>query len=295
MNWVLARQRGWRVLLRIDDLEGPRIKPGADEQAIEDLHWLGFTWDGPPIRQSERTALYDPALRELQSTGLVYPCICTRSEIESAAHGRTEPDHALFYPGTCRGRFGSVEEARRVTGREPALRFMAPPATISLDDEVLGPCSFRGQLDLGDFVIRKADGEWGYHLANVVDDLEQGVTHLVRAADLLASAPRQVLIYEALGLKSRVPAYIHLPLVVGPDGRKLAKRHGDTRLCQLRAQGVTAGQVRALLGAWSGIQTAGAELSIEDWIAHFDLADLPRAPIVYDDTRNRPHNLRGGA
>lgn len=295
INWAIARQRGWRVLLRIDDLEGPRIKPGADQQAIEDLAWLGLNWDEPPVWQSKRRALYEPALTRLMSTSHIYPCTCTRSEIEVAAVGRIEPDQAVLYPGTCRGRFASVAEARAATGREPALRFTVPEREMAFKDELSGKQSFFGQRDLGDFVIRKADMEWGYHFGNVVDDVDMGITQVVRGEDLLASTARQILIYEALGLQSHVPRYIHLPLVVGPDGRKLAKRHGDTRLCQLRAEGVSSGQMRALLARWSGLEALDDELSITDCLVRFDLKHLPRGPIVYNDSRDRPRKRRGGA
>src|SRR5688500_7187189 len=117
INWALARQNGWRVLLRMDDLEGPRIKPAADVQAIEDLRWLGLDWEEPIIRQSQRTTAYEDALRTLTEAGHVYPCVCTRSEIAAAAGGRVEPDQADFYPGTCRGRFATAAEAQRETGR----------------------------------------------------------------------------------------------------------------------------------------------------------------------------------
>jgi glutamyl-tRNA synthetase len=128
-----------------------------------------------------------------------------------------------------------------------------------------------------------------------VDDIDLCITHIVRGEDLLGSAPRQMLIYGAMGLESGVPAYLHLPLIVGPDARKLAKRHGDTRLCQLRAQGVTAGQVRAMLARWSGIEITRDEISIDEWAAKFDLARLPRAPVTYDDAHQRPRGLRGEA
>ena len=294
INWVLARQNNWRVLLRIDDLEGPRIKPGAQAQVIEDLAWLGLDWEEPVIRQSQRTAAYKEALDALDAAGFVYPCTCTRSEISAIAAGRVEPDQGEFYPGTCRGRHASLDEALRTTGRPPAIRFRVPAQSIIVPDQRLEMRTFRGQHDLGDFIVRKSDGEFGYQLANVVDDIDLGITHVVRGEDLLASAPRQMLLYEALGMGKRIPAYIHLPLVAGPDGRKLAKRHGDTRISQLRQEGISAGRIRHMLATWSGWNPTSEETSIAEWIDRFDLARLPAAPVAYDDAHDRPRPaLRG--
>ena len=293
INWVLARQNGWRVLLRMDDLEGPRIKTGADVEAIEDLQWLGLHWEEPIIRQSQRTAAYEDALPTLIDGGHVYPCVCTRSEIAAAAGGRVEADQSVFYPGTCRGRFTTAAEAQRATGRPAALRFKVPDRELALQDGFLGRQSAAGQRDLGDFVVQKSDGEFGYHLANVVDDAWAGITHVVRGQDLLASAPRQMLVYEALGLAAKIPAYTHLPLVVGRDGLKLAKRHGDTRLRQLREEGVAAGQIRRLLAIWSGWTPARSEASIDEWIDRFHLQGLPHEPVYYDDASKRPTVRQG--
>lgn len=288
ITWVLARRSGWRVLLRIDDLEGPRVKAGADRQAIEDLKWLGLDWEGPVLYQSTRYSAYAQALTQLERAGMTYPCVCSRTEIEAAAGTRIEPDQATRYPGTCRGRFASVAEARQVTGREPASRFAVPDRTISYSDAFAGQHRFHGQRQLGDFVVRKSDGEIGYHLATVVDDAAAGVTHVVRGQDLIASTPRQILVYEALGMATKIPTYMHLPLILGTDGKKLAKRHGDTRLGQLRQEGVSAGAVRALLARWSGWTPAGAEATLDEWTERFSLTGLPREAIVYDDARDRP-------
>lgn len=300
VNWVLARRNGWRILLRIDDLEGPRIKPGADREAIEDLQWLGLDWDAEAPRPSTRLARHAEALKDLTGRGCVYPCICTRSEIERDAGPdiRHEPDGAVQYPGTCRGRFRSKEETLQSTGRAPAMRFHVPSRGVSFDDAFHGRITFSGGRDVGDFVVQKADGEFAYQLATVVDDADAGVTHVVRGDDLLASTFRQLLVYEALDMTRKTPHYMHIPLVVGPDGRKLAKRHGDTRLRQLRDEGVSAGQVRHLLATWSGWTPAGVETSVQEWVERFELDRLPRQAVVYDDVCDRPGpcaKLRGAS
>ncbi len=287
VNWCLAKQRGWRILLRVDDLEGPRVKPGADREAIEDMQWLGLDWSQESPRQSKRAAVYESALRRLAAQGIIYPCVCTRSEI-AANSIRAAEDGAVLYSGTCRGRFASIEAAEAETGQRACQRFHAV-GEASFDDEFLGPQRFDA-TDLGDFVVRKSDGEFGYQLACVVDDAESGVTHVVRGHDLLASTPRQILVYHALKLSDHIPRYIHIPLVVGPDGRKLAKRHGDTRLRQLREEGVSAGQVRAMLARWSGFEPTGQECSTLEWVERFDLRHLPMTVVMYDDARQRPRS-----
>ena len=284
-NWALARRRGWRVLLRIDDLEGPRVKAGADAQAVEDLRWLGLDWDGPTLYQSKRGGEYASALTKLTDAELVFGCDCSRREV-GAASPRVAADGAPLYGGRCRSKTSRPD---RRDGNDNAIRFRVPPATVAFDDEVAGPQSFDAETDLGDFVIRKAGGEYGYQLATVVDDAETGVTHVVRGTDLLASTPRQLLLYKALDWSNKAPTYAHLPLIVGPDGRKLAKRHGDTRLSQLRDEGVTAGQVRHLLATWSGFDPRDPrECPVEEWTERFHLARLPRSPVLYDDATQRP-------
>jgi glutamyl-tRNA synthetase len=269
INWLLARQNNWRIILRIEDLDGPRIKRGADVQAIEDLHWLGIDWDEGPIYQSARTDLYSAAIAQLIENKFAYPCICTRREAALAASAPHEEDAVAVYPGTCRGRFASVEEARKVAGRNPAIRFRVP------EDNV--------KQGLGDFVIAKSDGTAAYQLAVVVDDADMNVTQVVRGDDLIDSTPRQILLYRALGMEEKIPQYTHLPLVVGSDGKRLAKRHGDTRLSEYRKAGVSAGRLRALLARWCGIECDG-EISIEELLRGFAIARLSRDRIIMTAT-----------
>ena len=274
-NFALARRRGWRVLLRIDDLEGPRVKPGADAMAVEDLRWLELEWEGEPIRQSARAAAHGAALSRLERTGLTYRCDCPRSRI-SAESSRRAADGADVYGGRC----------ARLLNDEGAVRLRVA-GEAAFDDERLGRVTTAAG-EVGDFVVRKADGEFAYQLASVADDLADGVTHVVRGEDLLASTARQCFVYRALGREAELPAFVHLPLVVGRDGRKLAKRHGDTRLRQLRDEGVSAGVVRGLLARMSGFEPAGEDCGVEEWADRFDLGRLPASPAVYDDAADRP-------
>ena len=278
VTWLLARQRGWRVALRVEDLDGPRVKPGADAAAVDDLRWLGLDWDQGPLLQSTRAADHAAAVARLLAGGHAYPCVCTRREVDAAASAPHAEDGAAVYPGTCRGRFATVAEATNAAGRPPAIRFRVDAGPAAWDDLVAGPQRYADvAAQLGDFVVAKADGTPAYQLACVVDDAAAGVTHVVRGDDLLDSTPRQVLLYDALRL-GPPPAYAHLPLVVGPDGRRLAKRHGDSRLAFYRSRGVTADRVRQLLGRWCGVDGNG---SLADLLGRFDLARLPREPIVY--------------
>ena len=282
VNWLLARQRGWKIILRIEDIDGPRIKRGADEQAIEDLRWLGLDWDEGPIYQSARADHYRAAIDELLGSARAYPCICTRKEVELVASAPHAEDGSNVYPGTCRDRFVSVDEAHRAAGRAPAIRFRVPEGDVAFEDHFSGPQRYNVLRDLGDFVIAKADGTPAYQLAVVVDDVKMNVTHVVRGDDLLDSTPRQILLHRALGLDTHIPQYFHLPLVIGADGRRLAKRHGDTRLVAYRDAGVHAGQILALLARWCGIDEAGELTGANDLLPRFELSRVPRKPIVFN-------------
>jgi glutamyl-tRNA synthetase len=291
VNWLLARQNSWKILLRIEDLDGPRIKPHSAQQAMDDLRWLGIDWDIGPVFQSARLQGYSAALQQLLAGGHAYPCVCTRREVELAASAPHAEDGASVYPGTCRGRFSSVAQASACAGRPPAIRFAVPDKaaenTLEWTDGFAGPQRCRVADQLGDFVIAKADGTPAYQLAVVVDDLEGGVTHVVRGDDLLDSTPRQMLLYRALGKSSRIPVHYHLPLVVGTDGRRLAKRHGDTRISHLRQSKVGAPALLELLADWCGMPNATAA-SAGELLSSFSLSKMPTGPIVFDSAKQLP-------
>ncbi len=302
LNWLLARRSGWKIVLRIDDLDGPRTKPGADRQAVEDLQWLGLNWDEGPVYQSRRAAAHAAALRQLAESGAIYPCTCTRAEVGRAATAPHAEDGAAVYPGTCRGRYTNSADARRAAGREPAWRFRVPDHLMEWTDAFAGPQSVNPARAIGDFIVAKNDGPGGdafgtpsYQLATVSDDLAAGITHVVRGDDLIDSTPRQMLLYQALGAAERTPSYYHLPLILGPDGRRLAKRHGDTRLAHYRDAGVPAGRVIALLARWSGM-IVGDSVKARELIRPFDLHALsPQAVTLpwngrpaHDSSQGRP-------
>jgi glutamyl-tRNA synthetase len=282
VNWLLARKSGWRILLRIDDLDGPRIKAGSDSLLIEDLQFLGLDWDEGPIYQSSNVSEYKTAIDSLLKRGLAYPCVCSRREVDLAASAPHAEDGSTIYPGTCRGRFASVEQAREQSGRAPAIRFAAPDREIEFVDGFAGRQTLNVARRLGDFVIAKADGTAAYQLAVVVDDLAGGITQIVRGDDLLESTFRQILIYDALGAADRIPYYVHLPLVVGPDGRRLAKRHGDTRVAMYRGLGITRGRMLMLLARMCGIAGENEEIDHpRQLIDRLDLRTISPAPVVF--------------
>jgi glutamyl-tRNA synthetase len=273
--WLSARSRGGRVVLRIEDIDSPRVKAGAAEQACDDLRWLGLDWDGEPVVQTARLPLYQAALAELQKRELVYPCTCTRTDVERAASAPHLEHEGLVYPGTCSSRCAA--DALQL-GTAYAWRMRVGSETIAFDDAFCGP----QQLDLrqlgGDFVVWKSAGTPAYQLAVVVDDALQGITEVIRGDDLIPSTPRQLLLYRALGLTP--PRFAHVPLVVGPDGRRLAKRHGDTRLSTLRAAGVSPQALVGLL-AWScGWLERCEPIAARDLLPLFRVAAIPHRSFV---------------
>jgi len=283
LAWLDARHRGGEILLRVEDLDGPRVRPGAAAAAIRDLRWLGLDWDLGPVFQRPRLAVYREALERLAAAGRVYPCTCTRRDVEQAASAPHAGEEGPVYPGTCRGRWPDAEAARRATGQEPCWRFAVPPGTVvAFADRFRGGCRYRVDRELGDFVVRKRGGEPAYQLAVVVDDAGQGVSDVLRADDLLPSTARQILLYRALGL--RPPRFAHTPLVVGRDGRRLAKRHGDTTLARCRAAGLGPGRVLDLLARWSGLPVPHAieELRPADLLPGFALERVPREPALWE-------------
>jgi len=230
--WLHARVRGSTLVLRIEDTDTTRCRPTHTAQMLDDLRWLGLDWDeGPdeggdsgPYVQSQRFDRYAAALSTLVDRGLAYPCACSRKSIRAAAEATGwQPGTTLVYPGTCAGREpAEVLAACEATGRTAAWRFRVPTGVTTIHDGVAGAFSQDVEAEVGDFALRRADGVWAYQLAVVVDDRDQGITEIVRGADLLDSTPRQALLFDALG--GTLPETWHVPLMCGPDGRKLSKR-----------------------------------------------------------------------
>ncbi len=277
--WLSARSQGGKVLLRMEDIDSPRIKAGAAEQALEDLRWLGLDWDEGPVVQTKRLPLYEQALAELQRRELVYPCTCTRTDVERAASAPHGEHEGPSYPGTCARR--RVADAAHLSNF--AWRLRVPDEPITFLDGFRGPVTLNPRDLGGDFVVWKSAGTPAYQLAVVVDDALTGVTEVVRGDDLIPSTPRQLLLYRALGYAP--PRFVHVPLVVGPDGRRLAKRHGDTRLTTLRAAGVRPEKLLGLL-AWScGWLEVMNPITAKELLPKFRLDAIPPEPFVLDKAR----------
>lgn len=275
--WLLARAGGGSLQLRIEDIDSPRTKPGAAAQILEDLNWLGLTWDGEPIVQTQRLSLYRQALQVLIEKELVYPCTCSRADVEHAASAPHAEHEGPIYPGTCAWRCAADAPS---LDRRYCWRCRFPAVDVQFDDLFRGHVALTPAQFGGDFVVWKNDDTPAYQLAVVVDDADMGITQVVRGDDLVLSTPRQLYLYQALELKP--PAFAHVPLVVGPDGRRLAKRHGDTRLASLRSAGVGN---RALLGllAWScGWLDEISEISATELLDSFQLASIPSRPFLID-------------
>lgn len=273
--WLRARSAGGAFVMRVEDLDAPRVVAGAEAAMRADLRWLGLDWDegpdvgGPhaPYVQSARTHRYAYALARLRASGHVYPCTCTRREIAAIASAPHGPDdEGPRYPGTCRDGPTHPE-------RPASWRFRMPEPAPGFDDALAGPCA-PGTLGGGDFVVARGDGTFSYQLAVVVDDLAMGITEVVRGDDLRASVPRQIALAEALG--GTPPAWLHVPLVLAADGQRLGKRHGSTSLASLRDAGHTPAAIISRLAETLGLAAPGESLSPRALVPRFDLATLPR-------------------
>lgn len=260
--------------MRIEDLDGPRIKPDAARQALDTLAWLGLDWDGPPLIQSHDLEPYRRAMHALVSRGLAFPSDLSRAEVEAAAGAPQEGSGEVRFPASMR----PAQRPAIFDNPDANWRFTVDDATVEFDDHFAGHQQRRPCDTIGDFVIWTRRAQPAYQLAVVVDDHRQGVTDVVRGDDLLDSAARQLLLYRALGLVPE-PEHWHLPLVLGPDGRRLAKRHGDTRVDAFRAAGVPPQRIIALLARWCGLPPCGA-LSARQFAETLDPTRIPRSPVV---------------
>src|SRR4051795_2938184 len=250
LAWLFARSQEARFLMRMEDLDTGRVRPEFEARQLADLAAIGLDWDGPVVRQSERIPLYEEALARLERDGLVYPCYCTRREIREAASAPQGVPAEGAYPGTCRDLTAAQRADREAVGRRPALRLRAD-----------------GAVD--DFVLRRNDGAFAYNLAVIVDDAEQGVEQVVRGADLADSTPRQLRLARLLGL--REPAYVHVPLMLGLDGSRLAKRHGAVTLAD---RDDSPAEVLSEIAASVGLCEAGERVTPATLVSRFDAAKL---------------------
>lgn len=274
-SWLSARAAGGRWLVRIEDLDAPRVVPGSTDEILASLRTFGLEWDGEPVRQSERSDLYEAALSRLRERGIVFDCACSRRELQLAASAPAEGDPVEsagpIYPGTCRQ---GLAEGRTLR----AVRFRVPTDVIRFEDSVHGAIEESLAQSVGDFVVRRADGPFAYQLAVVVDDAAQGVTEVVRGGDLLSSTARQIALQQALGVPT--PRYAHLPLVVDEEGRKLGKRSGALSLASLDRTRVGQSLARALavLGV-PDVELGTPERMLEEGMRRFEFSNVPREAV----------------
>lgn len=284
LAWLSIRARGGTFVLRMEDLDRSRERPGAAAGILASLRWLGLDWDegpdvgGPdrPYLQSERFPQYERAIDDLVARGLAFPCCCSRADVAAASSAPHVGEEGPRYPGTCRE--PDLERHARAAGRNPSIRFRVPAGPLSFVDRLHGRIAFDVSATSGDFVIRRADGVAAYQLAVVVDDAAMHIDEVLRGADLLSSTPRQLLLYEALGLAP--PAFFHVPLVVGPDGERLAKRHGAPSLLELFRRNEDPRSIAGLLAHLSGLAREGERVTPRELLSRFDPDRLPRTAVV---------------
>lgn len=307
ITWWLARQAGAEIVLRMEDLDAGRARPDAIAQTYEDLRWLGMDWDRGPEEasggkagdvetfvQSHRLAKYGAVLEALWTKKVIYPCTCTRAEIAAAVAasvGAPQEGDALYrYEGICRERW--IERAgqplaevaaqvARETGKKVCWRLRVAGGVMSFVDQIAGAQGVDVWRDVGDFPLTRFEGPPpapAYQLACVADDHAMGIDAVIRGDDLLASTPRQLLIYQAMGW--RAPAFAHVPLVIGADGKRLAKRHGESRIAQFRAAGVPAETMVGWVAWRSGQVDKPRPMRARELIAAFDLSRLPHERVV---------------
>ncbi len=270
LAWLWARRAGGRFVLRIEDLDLPRVRPGATARMISDLRWLGLDWDegpevgGPygPYHQSDRAALYDDALAHLRAQGMLYPCYCSRAELARSASAPAPGEEGPRYPGTCRALSARQRAAHERAGRRPAWRCHMPAGRVAFTDDLCGPQVQDVAAAVGDSIVQRSDGIIAYQLAVVVDDGWMGINQVVRGADLLASTPRQILLAQALGWP--IPAYAHVPLLTDATGAKLAKRTQAAGLGPARAAGTPPEVIVGQLAASAGLLPQPEPLTVRD-------------------------------
>lgn len=281
LAWLFARKAGGSFVLRVEDLDVPRVRPRAISQMLDDLVWLGLDWDegpsigGPfgPYFQGARHAVYEAALAHLRAQNLIYPCYCSRAELNRLASAPQQGEEAPHYPGTCRNLTSDERRKRESNGERASLRFRAPATPIRYIDTIAGEQVEPVADVVGDFVVRRSDGIIAYQLAVVVDDALMGISQVVRGADLLGSTARQLALYDAMGYL-RPREYAHVPLLYDMSGERLAKRDGSVGLDQVRKEGISPEHVLGALAASAGFWPTGTPAMLHELLAAFDVAQL---------------------
>ena len=282
INWSIARKSGWRIALRIEDLDTSRVKPGVIDRTIQTLEWLGLDWDSGPTTQANELERYQHAMETLAKAQAVYPCALSRSEIEQAASAphANDPDVQEIHDTRFNPKLRPTQLPTSFDDAGTNWRFRVHTGETGYIDTHMGVQSFDLDSILGDFVVWTKRHTPSYQLAVVVDDAQAKITQIIRGNDLLDSTARQLLLYRALGIQAE-PTYTHLPLIRGEDGRRLAKRHGDTRIESYSQSGTAQERVIGLLAFWCGICPQRTPMSLQEFQDGFSLDTLPTSDIVF--------------
>lgn len=278
--WLAARADRRPFLIRMEDLDIVQASRDHEAAQLRDLAAIGIDWDGDVLRQSERFHIYDEAIDRLTAAGLVYECYCSRREIRRDIEAAASAPHGPpgSYPGTCRDLTDKQQADRReATGRQPAVRLRTNGERLDFVDQLVGPST--GEVD--DVVLRRNDGVPAYNLAVVIDDGLQGVTEVVRGDDLLPSTPRQMLLQQLLDIET--PSYLHVPLVLGADGERLAKSHGATTLSELRSSGAQTAEIVRWIAVSLDLASPDERPSLDDLVTRFDPTAVPRTACTAPD------------
>ena len=271
LAWLSVRSRGGEMLLRIEDLDTARCSAENADILRSDLEWMGLGWDREQPAQSTRTDYYCDILRRLEETGRVFPCWCTRGDLKNAANAPHASDGHPISPGTCRA-WTEAQRRARTARRPPLWRLAVPDEVVAFTDGHYGPCEENLAAECGDFILRRADGVFAYQLAVVADDIDAGVTEVVRGRDLLSSTPRQLYLYRLLG--AAPPRYAHVPLLTAPDGRRLSKRDRDLDMGLLRER-FSPGELTGRLAFAAGLLEEEAPCSPDELIPLFSWDRVP--------------------
>jgi glutamyl-tRNA synthetase len=273
--WLHTRSQGGEFILRIEDLDSQRSKPGFIRANLEELKWLGLDWDeGPdvggqyaPYLQSQRFALYQKALEQLQKNGHLFECYLSRKDLQEVASA--PHDKPSVYGKQERKLNEQMKQQKRLEGKLPSLRFRVPNKTIRLEDNICGGQLFSALHEVGDFVVKRADGEWAYQLAVLVDDIAMNITEVVRGEDLLPSTAAQLLLYEALG--ATPPTFAHVPLLADETGQRMSKRKGSLTLTALKNADVKPERLVGLLAFSLGLLDKPREVVPQDLLSNYSV------------------------
>ncbi len=279
--WLASRSTGGRFLLRFEDLDTAAVRDEHYRSQVDDLLAIGLDWDGQIVRQSERRERYGEALDRLVEADLVYPCFCSRKEVREAASAPNLAHAGHHYPGTCR-ELNTAQRAERALTRPPALRLRAAGQSRSFEDLIMG----RQRFAVDDFVVQRNDGTPAYHLVVVLDDAAQNIDLVIRADDLLESTARHLLLYELLDLGA--PDHGHVPLVLAPNGDRLAKRHGSVNLDDRAAAGETPMRVLTFLASTLGLCKPDDDVTPSEVIERFRFDEMPTEPLLLPEDYLRP-------